>query len=292
MALITCPECGREVSDRAKTCPNCGFPITKSEEMDNELQVRDVVLAKEEQKPQPQSKKKVRIGLVATLCVVLAMLAFFLLQTSGSVVGTWEDTETLDGYIFIYEFDKDGGFSSSFQEKGSDFLVPGGVGQYEIEGDSLHITMSTGEETTDKFSVKGNELIFGNQTLKRIKNEKDENEVQHEEKQLTEDELAAISVCQQIKDCLKNPSSLSLNAVICTTDETDYSNYIFVDFSAQNGFGGTNRTIWVYRNGSFYASADDDDGKYDFADSTRDFCRMMGYHYVSVDTSVIEENLY
>ena len=52
MALITCPECGREVSDRAKTCPNCGFPITKSEEMDNELQVRDVVLAKEEQKPQ------------------------------------------------------------------------------------------------------------------------------------------------------------------------------------------------------------------------------------------------
>ena len=209
MALITCPECGREVSDRAKTCPNCGFPITKSEEMDNELQVRDVVLAKEEQKPQPQSKKKVRIGLVATLCVVLAMLAFFLLQASGSVVGTWEDTESLDGYIFIYEFDKDGGFSSSFKEKGSDFLVPGGIGQYEIEGDSLHITMSTGEETTDKFSVKGNELIFGNQTLKRTKNEKDENEVQHEEKQLTEDELAAISVCQQIKDRLKNPSSLS-----------------------------------------------------------------------------------
>lgn len=48
MALITCPECGREISDRAEACPNCGFPITKSEEMDNELQVSDVVLAKEE----------------------------------------------------------------------------------------------------------------------------------------------------------------------------------------------------------------------------------------------------
>lgn len=67
MALITCPECGREISDRAEACPNCGFPITKSEEMDNELQVSDVVLAKEEQNPRPQPKKKVRVGLIVTL---------------------------------------------------------------------------------------------------------------------------------------------------------------------------------------------------------------------------------
>lgn len=34
MALIKCPECGKEVSDKAKACPNCGFPIndTKVEE--------------------------------------------------------------------------------------------------------------------------------------------------------------------------------------------------------------------------------------------------------------------
>lgn len=58
MALITCPECGREISDRAEACPNCGFPITKSEEMDNELQVSDVVLAKEEQNPPAATKEK------------------------------------------------------------------------------------------------------------------------------------------------------------------------------------------------------------------------------------------
>lgn len=28
MALIKCPECGREVSDRAGNCPQCGFPIS------------------------------------------------------------------------------------------------------------------------------------------------------------------------------------------------------------------------------------------------------------------------
>ena len=27
MALITCPECGRQVSDAASTCPTCGYPI-------------------------------------------------------------------------------------------------------------------------------------------------------------------------------------------------------------------------------------------------------------------------
>lgn len=28
MALIKCPECGKEVSNVAKLCPNCGYPIS------------------------------------------------------------------------------------------------------------------------------------------------------------------------------------------------------------------------------------------------------------------------
>lgn len=30
MALIKCPECGKDVSDRAAACPNCGFPISNT----------------------------------------------------------------------------------------------------------------------------------------------------------------------------------------------------------------------------------------------------------------------
>lgn len=29
MALIKCPECGIEVSDKAQSCPKCGYPIIK-----------------------------------------------------------------------------------------------------------------------------------------------------------------------------------------------------------------------------------------------------------------------
>ena len=30
VALIKCPECGREISDRAASCPNCGYPLVNA----------------------------------------------------------------------------------------------------------------------------------------------------------------------------------------------------------------------------------------------------------------------
>ena len=29
MALIKCPECGKEISDKARACPNCGNPMNQ-----------------------------------------------------------------------------------------------------------------------------------------------------------------------------------------------------------------------------------------------------------------------
>lgn len=34
MALIKCPECGREISDKAISCPGCGCPV---EQNDNKM---------------------------------------------------------------------------------------------------------------------------------------------------------------------------------------------------------------------------------------------------------------
>lgn len=31
MAIISCPECGKEISDRARACPHCGTPISDKE---------------------------------------------------------------------------------------------------------------------------------------------------------------------------------------------------------------------------------------------------------------------
>lgn len=32
MALIKCPECGKEISDKASACPNCGCPSSEFKE--------------------------------------------------------------------------------------------------------------------------------------------------------------------------------------------------------------------------------------------------------------------
>lgn len=32
MALIKCPECGKEISDKAISCPNCGYPVSQKQE--------------------------------------------------------------------------------------------------------------------------------------------------------------------------------------------------------------------------------------------------------------------
>lgn len=39
MSLIQCPECGREISDKASSCPNCGCPI-KSTESSREVRIQ------------------------------------------------------------------------------------------------------------------------------------------------------------------------------------------------------------------------------------------------------------
>lgn len=42
MALINCPECGKEISDKAPTCPNCGFPLAGSSSAVDAVSAEDV----------------------------------------------------------------------------------------------------------------------------------------------------------------------------------------------------------------------------------------------------------
>lgn len=37
MAMINCPECGKEISDKAAACPNCGVPIAA---VNNDVMIR------------------------------------------------------------------------------------------------------------------------------------------------------------------------------------------------------------------------------------------------------------
>ena len=65
MALIKCPECGKEISDAAIVCPQCGFPIAQASD----------------QKPAPTAQlvRKTELGQVTkdtaggALCIVIGI---------------------------------------------------------------------------------------------------------------------------------------------------------------------------------------------------------------------------
>ena len=69
MALITCPECGKEISDKVKACPHCGYPLTAEAEQsvpDSAPQQVEVVSVK----VNPQKTKKIIIGAVAAVILI------------------------------------------------------------------------------------------------------------------------------------------------------------------------------------------------------------------------------
>lgn len=53
MALINCPECGNQVSDTAKRCPNCGRPMN------------------------PVNSSKIIIWVIAGIFGIIALLVLF-----------------------------------------------------------------------------------------------------------------------------------------------------------------------------------------------------------------------
>lgn len=67
MALIKCPECGKEISNKAKACPSCGCPL--------ELPKESTTIAAHSSVAPPKRKKK--HGCLITFIVLLVVSAFF-----------------------------------------------------------------------------------------------------------------------------------------------------------------------------------------------------------------------
>ncbi len=73
MAIIHCPECNREVSDRAASCPHCGYPI--SEVGKQTAQPAAQQLSQANSTPAPQPKKGQAGATIAIISAVIIALA-------------------------------------------------------------------------------------------------------------------------------------------------------------------------------------------------------------------------
>ncbi|MBD5555323.1 MAG: zinc ribbon domain-containing protein [Roseburia sp.] len=68
MALIRCSECGKEISDKASSCPSCGYPISNNDQMGNEI------------KRQWKQKKIFKILLSLTVICIVCWTGMYLWQ--------------------------------------------------------------------------------------------------------------------------------------------------------------------------------------------------------------------
>lgn len=94
MALIKCPECGKEISDQATSCPNCGYPIQslKMEDQTNGQTDERKDAGTQDRKDdvsdregaRPPKKKGGKIALIVGVVIVVAAVAVFAFVSSNN----------------------------------------------------------------------------------------------------------------------------------------------------------------------------------------------------------------
>ena len=76
MALISCPECGKEVSDKAKACPHCGYEINPEIKVEEDSKIAKKPKERKELSPKQKKVRKaliigIPIAIVSLFCIYL-----------------------------------------------------------------------------------------------------------------------------------------------------------------------------------------------------------------------------
>lgn len=100
MSIVNCPECKREVSDKAKSCPNCGFGIEEHfKTIENEKVLENQRKADEKREQEriinvkmPVKPKYSLIIIIFGVCALLFFIGIFILPNDfyknfGAVIG-------------------------------------------------------------------------------------------------------------------------------------------------------------------------------------------------------------
>lgn len=76
MSLINCPECKKEISDKVKACPFCGYPFEFSSNIKQNMQ--QVETSSDNKKPKyPEKTKEIHNGIIAVIILAIVITAIF-----------------------------------------------------------------------------------------------------------------------------------------------------------------------------------------------------------------------
>lgn len=78
MALIKCLECGKEISNKAETCPHCGCPVSELASVNSLLSESVVNSTTTEKKPKKKIKTWLLISAIVLVIAIVAIVIIFL----------------------------------------------------------------------------------------------------------------------------------------------------------------------------------------------------------------------
>lgn len=261
MALIKCPECGTEISDKAKACPHCGNPMCSGVQTD--LENIEMIAAG---KDLPKQKSLLKWAILLWPLPLLELIIIII------------------GVIALDRFPA---------EKIIVFFLIGNILLSLLLG--FKLTKLIRESLSLK--TKPNKNIIAmvlciiflvlncNYLYEGIANKGSNAVADVNLASLTEDEKTAVEVCKDYQSRLKNPSSLQIYSIVVCHD-ADESVLVYIDCSAMNGFGGSTRSIAVYKHGNYLGDLEDNPD----AESALSFCKTMG-RYSSVSADLVSKYL-
>lgn len=96
MALISCPECGKEISDKVKACPHCGYPFVE-EQVTSESEPQRVEVTSIKLGPKDPKKRKTTliVGIIAVIAIIVIIITVFVVKERNNAASRAEYIDNL-----------------------------------------------------------------------------------------------------------------------------------------------------------------------------------------------------
>lgn len=158
MAMIKCPECGKDISDQAKFCPNCGYPIEK------------IIHTKPYRQPVKHRNSPVSIFILVLCSVLIIGGSIFLISVrKNTTTSTDQNTDVITPSPEIVPEENNTAslddFDYSFGDDGSLLLE-------EYNGDASHLKIESSYEidgvTYSTANLNEFQIGIGNSTVNTV----------------------------------------------------------------------------------------------------------------------------
>ncbi len=152
MAMIKCPECGKEISNQANTCINCGYPL----KVQNNIEIQKIAKTKKQEKNRIPKTAFMAIIFLCIIIIIVLIISIINInirnnKSNQCIISNCKNEIYKDGYcVDHYE----GNISS---EKSQDTISQDVTDNNTVEEDNVNsIKFSKGE----KITTETTEFIF------------------------------------------------------------------------------------------------------------------------------------